>query len=103
MAGVAGLPQGEGPRLSPRVVDDAASGQPRPRTWTGGGACVPRPSGAGHGVQDPRSGRGETAQSAVLPGTARSRLCDEDGRGAVRLSPGEDLEKGDGVEEEASR
>src|SRR5713101_5687358 len=104
MAGVAGMPQGEGPWLSPRTVDDAASGQPRPRAWTGGGTCVPRQPGAGHGVQDPRSGRGETTQGALLPGTARSRLCEKDGRSAVRLSPGENLEKsGSGFEEEAKR
>ena len=30
-------------------------------------------------VQDPRPGGGEAAQSGVLPGTARSRLCGEDG------------------------
>src|SRR5258707_2456827 len=92
------------PWLSPRTVDDAASGQPRSRAWTGGRACVPRQPGAGHGVQDPRPGRGETAQSAILPGTARSRLCGKDGRSAVRLSPSENLEKGGGgVEAETKR
>src|SRR6266436_2984101 len=30
--------------------------------WTGGGACMPRQPRAGHRVQDPRPGRGETAQ-----------------------------------------
>src|SRR5882757_8466804 len=60
--------------------------------------------GAGHGVQNPRPGRGEAAQSAILPGTARSRLCGKDGRSAVRLSPGENLEKGGGcVQAEAKR
>ena len=33
------------------------------------------PTSPRHSVQDPRPGRGETAQSAILPGTARSRLC----------------------------
>ena len=47
---------------------------PRSRAWTRGGTCVPQPR-PGHSVQDPRPGRGETAQSAILPGTARSRLC----------------------------
>jgi hypothetical protein len=42
-----------------------------------------------HGVRDPRPGRGEAALSSILPGTARSRLCKKDGRGAVRVSPGE--------------
>jgi hypothetical protein len=40
VAGVAGMPEGEGPRLSARTVDDAASGQPRARAWTGGRTCV---------------------------------------------------------------
>src|SRR5208283_3737618 len=42
MAGVAGVPQGEGPRLSPRIVDDPASRPPRSRAWTGAGTCVSR-------------------------------------------------------------
>src|SRR5271154_2437270 len=71
MAGVAGVPEGEGPRLSPRTVDVPASRPPRSRAWTGAGACMPGQSGAGHGVQDPGPGRGEAAQSAILPGTAR--------------------------------
>src|SRR5580693_6668107 len=64
------------------------------RAWTRGGTCVPRQPRPGHSVQDPRPGRGETAQSAILPGTARSRLCGKDGRGAVRLSPGENPQAG---------
>ena len=74
MAGVVGVPEGEGTWLSPRTVDNAASGPPRSRAWTRGGTCVPRQPRPGHSVQDPRP-RGETAQSAVLSGTARSRLC----------------------------
>ncbi|HME85587.1 MAG TPA: hypothetical protein VKG91_13830, partial [Roseiarcus sp.] len=35
MAGFSGLPQGEGPGLSARVVDDAALGSPRAQAWTG--------------------------------------------------------------------
>jgi hypothetical protein len=42
MAGVAGVPEGEGPRLSPRTVDDPASRPPRSRAWTGAGTCMPR-------------------------------------------------------------
>src|SRR5271167_2611521 len=103
MAGVAGVPEGEGTWLSPRTVDDPASGPPRPRAWTGGRACMPRQLGAGHGVQDPRPGGSETTQSAILPGTARSRLCGEDGRSAVRLSSGENLEEGGGRVEEIGR
>src|SRR5271154_5048952 len=89
MADIVGVPEGEGTWLSPRTVDNAASGPPRSRAWTGGGAYVPGQPRAGHGVQDPRPGGSEAAQSAILPGTARSRLCGKDGRGAVRLSPGE--------------
>ncbi len=38
---VSGLPQGEGPGLSARIVDDAASGSPRARAWTAEGhACL---------------------------------------------------------------
>jgi hypothetical protein len=39
MVGVAGVPEGEGPRLSPQAVDDPASCPPRSRAWTGGGAA----------------------------------------------------------------
>ena len=41
MAGLSGLPQGEGLRLSPRIVDDAASGSSRARAWTSRGARLP--------------------------------------------------------------
>src|SRR6202047_4533878 len=95
MAGVAGVPEGERPWLSPRTVDDPASRPPCARVWTGGGTCVPRRSGARHGVQDSRPGRSQTAQSAILPRTSRSRFCGKDGRGAVRLSPGANLEGGE--------
>ena len=41
MAGVVGMPEGEGTWLSPRTVDNAASGPPRSRAWTRGGhACL---------------------------------------------------------------
>ena len=85
----AGLPQGEGTGLSARIVDDAASGPPCARAWTGGGACVPWRAGAGHGLQDPQRAGGEAAQGALLPGTPRSRVQGQDGGGAVRLSQGE--------------
>jgi hypothetical protein len=48
MAGGAGVPEGEGPRLSPRTVDNATSGQPRSRAqrdtqaspiWAQGTVC----------------------------------------------------------------
>jgi hypothetical protein len=37
------------------------------------GPRMPRRSGAGHGVQDPWPGRGEAAQSAILPGNSPRR------------------------------
>ena len=40
MAGVVGVPEGEGTWLSPRTVDNAASGPPRSRAWTRGHACL---------------------------------------------------------------
>ena len=80
-------------KLSPRTIDDKASRQPCPRAWTGAGTCVPCPFGAGHGVQNPRPGS-QAAQGAILLGTARSRLCRKDGRGPVRLSPGENPQGG---------
>ena len=52
MAGLSGLPQGEGPGLSARIVDDAASGSPRARAWTRRRTRLPRQAGSGHGVQD---------------------------------------------------
>src|ERR1700730_18536336 len=84
MGDVAGVSEGEGPRLSARIVDDATSGPPCPRARTGGGACMPRQLGARHGVQDTRPGGGETAQGAVLPGVPRPRVCGKDGRSALR-------------------
>src|SRR2546430_7593908 len=76
------------------IVDNAASRPPRPRAWTGGGACLPRQPGPGHGMQDSRSRGGEAVEGALLPGTARSRVCGKDGRSAVRLSHGEAAEEG---------
>ena len=61
----------------------------------GGRTCEPRQSGAGHGLQDSGSGRNKAAQSAILSGTARSRLRRKDGRGSVGLSAREGLEGGD--------
>src|SRR5262245_24997208 len=72
-----GMPQGQGVRLSARTVDDAASGPPRPRAWAGGGARLPCHIGAGHGVQDPRSRRGEAAQGALLPGAPRPAFAEK--------------------------
>src|SRR5215470_14760528 len=86
MAGVVGVSEGKGIGLSARTLDDTAFGQPRSRAWTGGGACVLRQAGPGHGLQDPRPGGRQAAQSALLPGTPRSRLCGKDGRSVVRLS-----------------
>jgi Winged helix-turn helix len=74
MAGVVGVPEGKGIGLSARTLDDTASGQPREH-GPAEGACVPRQAGAAHGLQDPRPGGCQAAQSALLPGTLRSRLC----------------------------
>src|SRR5262245_17645339 len=93
MAGVVGVSEGKGIGLSARTLDDTAFGQPRSRAWTGRGACVLRQAGPGHGLQDARPGRRQAAQSALLPGTPRSRLCGKDGRSAVRLSQGQLLKK----------
>src|ERR1700756_1253781 len=46
----------------------------------------------------------QAAQSALLPGTPRSRLCGKDGRSAVRLSQGQTFEEGGGrIAQEAKR
>src|SRR5437016_8735400 len=45
-------------------------------------------------MQDSRSRGSEAAQGALLPRTARSRVCGKDGRSAVRLSHGEAAEEG---------
>src|SRR5215471_12353923 len=104
MAGVVGVSEGKGIGLSARTLDDTAFGQPRSRAWTGGGACVPRQAGPGHGLQDPRPGGRQAAQSALLPGTPRSRLCGKDGRSVVRLSQGQTFEEGRGrIAQEAKR
>src|ERR1700746_60970 len=58
-----------------------------------GPSCPPHP-GPGHGLQVSRSRGSEAAQGALLPGTARSRVCGKDGRSAVRLSHGEAAEEG---------
>src|SRR6266568_8394581 len=61
LAGVAGVRQGQGPRLSPRVVDDASFGAPRARARGGGGTRMSRQSCPRHGVQDSRPGGNQTA------------------------------------------
>src|SRR5487761_1742337 len=58
-----------------------------------GAARLPRPSGSGHGVQDPRPRGNQAAQSAVLSGASRCRVRAENGGGSVRLSPGSGPEK----------
>jgi hypothetical protein len=42
LVGIVGVPEGERTGLSARIVDDAASGPPRPRAWTGGRASMLR-------------------------------------------------------------
>src|SRR5215469_9972109 len=96
MVGVLGVPKSQGTGLPARTVDDPAPGSPRARAWTGGGARVPAPAGAGHVVQDPRPGRSKAAQGALLPGAPRSAVCGKNGRGAVRLPQGKGNEGGRG-------
>src|SRR6185295_1802527 len=77
---------------------------PCPCAWTWARTCVPRQSGAGHGVQNPRPGRREAAQGALLFGAPRPRLRGKNGRSAVRLSPGKNFEEGGGgLEEQVER
>jgi transposase len=54
VAGVSGVPQGEGPRLFARAVDDPASRPACSREWTGARTYMSGQSGSEHGVQDPR-------------------------------------------------
>ena len=86
LVGIAGVRQGQGPRLSARVVDDAAFGPSCARARPGGGSRLSRQAGSRHGVQDPRPGGNQAAQGALLSGTSRCRVRAEDGRGSVRLS-----------------
>ena len=46
--------KGEGPGLSPRIVDDAASVSPRARARTRRRTSLPRQAGSRHAVQDPQ-------------------------------------------------
>src|SRR5438046_5442967 len=90
--------------LSARTVDDAAARPARARAWTAGGSCMPCQGSTGYGLQDPQPGRREAAQGALLSGAPRSRVCRQDGRGTVRLSPGENHQKGRSrLEEDAGR
>src|SRR5215813_4785015 len=61
LAGVVGVRQGQGSRLSARVVDDASFGAPCARARSGGGTPMSCQSCPGHGVQDSRSRGSQTA------------------------------------------
>src|SRR5262249_37438853 len=93
LAGVFGVREGQGARLSARVVDDAVAGPPRTREGAGRGARMSCRSGPGHGVQDSWSRGSQAAQGAVLFGTSRRRVRAKDGEGSVRLSRGPTPEK----------
>src|SRR5262249_36360180 len=54
LAGIAGVPEGEGIGLPARTVDDPTSGPPRTRAWTCRGTWVPARAGSGDGGQDPQ-------------------------------------------------
>ena len=66
---------------------------PCPRTWTSPRTYVPRQPRPGHFVQDPRPGRSQAAQNALLLRAPRPRVRRKNGRGIVRLPPSENLEE----------
>src|SRR6202522_307880 len=69
-----GLPQAEGFWLSARSVDDPAAGRARARAGCGCRIRLSGPSRPGNFVQDIGRARSQTAQTAILPRTPRSRL-----------------------------
>jgi Uncharacterised protein family (UPF0261) len=83
------LPQGQGTRLSSRIVDDATSRPPCAGARAGGGASLPRQTGSGHVVQHPQRAGDKAVQGPLLPGTPRPGVQAKDGGGSVRLSRGE--------------
>src|SRR6202011_4639203 len=100
LASVALCANGQGPRLSARIVDDASVGALCARARGGRGTRMSRQSCPRHGVQDSRSRGSQTIQGALLSGTPRCRVRAEDGGGSVRLSRGPGPEKGRGQGEE---
>jgi hypothetical protein len=62
LGGESGVPQGQGARLSPRLVDDAAARGPCARTWAGRGARLPGQACSGHAVHHPQ----RTGDQALL-------------------------------------
>ena len=89
LAGVAGLPKGQGLRLSARTVDHAAAGAACPRArrrlpdipaW--------RSIVQGTVCKILAAPRNQAAQGSLLPRTPRRSVRRQDGRGALRLSRG---------------
>jgi hypothetical protein len=64
---------------SPRDLDDAAAGTPRPRACGGCRTPLPVEHRARHSLQDPCAPRVEAAQGSLLSRTARRRVRREDG------------------------
>src|SRR5215471_19310015 len=69
MAALNGLPQGQGARLSPRIVDDAAARGPCARTRAARGARLPGQACSGHAVHHPQRAGDQASQGPLLPGT----------------------------------
>src|SRR5262252_4242105 len=81
------LPQGQGTRVSTRIVDNATPRPPCARAGPSRGAQLPCQTGSGHVVQHTQWAGDKAAQSALLPGTTRPAVQTEDGGGSVRLPP----------------
>ena len=102
MAGVAGVPEGEGPWLSPRTVDDRLLARhAREHGPAEGHACLANLAQGTCGRSWTR--RGEAAESAYTTWNSAILTLLKRWRSAVRLSPGEILSRPQRVEEEAER
>jgi transposase len=65
VVGISGLRQGQGSRLSARIVDDAVAGTACARERVSRRARISRQTGAGNGVQDTRQRGNQAAQGTV--------------------------------------
>src|SRR5262249_1716402 len=63
------LPQGQGTRVSARIVDSATPRPPCARAGPGRGAQLPCQAGSGHVVQHTQWSGNKATQGALLPGT----------------------------------
>ena len=96
MGGESCLPQGQGSRLSSRVVDDASARPSCARARADRRAHLPCPPRSRHFVQHPQRARDKAAQGPLLPGAPRPGVQTEDGGGSVRLSGGQ-ADQGEGA------